>query len=364
LTRGAKTTTGTATFQECTGQAALNGDLTNTQTWAAVKAATPAVLGQIIKRSSGASYQICTTAGAMSASEPAFSDTVGVTTTDTTCVWTSLGPVGSYTGGMAPFARLAAAFGTSWYAAGNTVFVSSNHAESQAAAISIANAGVGSHAGPAKILCHNSAGSYPPTSSDLTTGATISTTTAGNLTITLTGTSYFYGLTFRTGVGSASSQFLFITPPLGAHMTFDNCSFQIATTSGSNYLQVGDVVANKSTIIWNNCTVKFAAVGQKVTPGDGNFIWQNTGQILASGSSVPTVLFMHGHASTATYSNTVFEALDLSQIVGSLFNTNTNNSQGSVIVRDCKLHASATVIASAGQPPGPDLFWQLVRTSA
>ena len=55
LTRGAKTVDGTATWMECTGQAGLNGDLANTATWAQVKAATPAVLGQVIKRSNNAS---------------------------------------------------------------------------------------------------------------------------------------------------------------------------------------------------------------------------------------------------------------------------------------------------------------------
>src|SRR5580765_4498732 len=157
LTRGAKTTDGTATWMECTGQASLNGDLTNTATWAQVKAATPAVLGQIIKRSNNASYQICTTAGAMSASEPTMSDTAGVTTTDTTAVWTSLGVVGNFTGGQAPFARLATVFGTNWFAPGNTAYVGDNHAEAQATGISIAPVGNTSGA-ISKILCHNHSG--------------------------------------------------------------------------------------------------------------------------------------------------------------------------------------------------------------
>ena len=140
LTRGAKTTDGTATWMECTGQAGLNGDLTNTATWAQVKAS-GSVLGQVIKRSNNASYQICTTAGTMGTAEPSFSDTAGVTTTETagTTVWTSLGVVGNFTGGQAPFARLASVFGSSWFAVGNTIYVGNNHAESQTTAITIAS---------------------------------------------------------------------------------------------------------------------------------------------------------------------------------------------------------------------------------
>src|SRR4249920_2980240 len=137
LTRGAKTTDGTATWMECTGQASLNGDLTNTATWAQVKAATPAVLGQVIKRSNNASYQICTTAGAMSASEPAFSDTAGTTTTDTTAVWTSLGPVANFPAWGAPHARLANSYASTWGAPGNRFWIADNHAETQATALTL-----------------------------------------------------------------------------------------------------------------------------------------------------------------------------------------------------------------------------------
>ena len=160
------------------------------------------MLGQVIKRSNNASYQICTTAGAMSASKPAFSDTAGVTTTDTTAVWTSLGPVSGFTGGQAPHARLGNVCTSTWFAAGNTIYVGANHAELQATSIVVTPATSVTTVG--KIICHNQAGAIPPGSGDITTGATISTTAAVSISLTIGGPFYVYGLACKAAVGQSA----------------------------------------------------------------------------------------------------------------------------------------------------------------
>jgi hypothetical protein len=343
VTRGAKNTSTTPVFQECTGQAALNGDLTNTATWAQVKAATPAVLGQIIKRSNNASYQICTTAGAMSASEPAFSDTAGVTTADTTAVWTSLGVVGNFSGGSAPHARLANACAVTWFAAGNTVYVGDNHAESQATAITIGPPLTQATMG--RIICHNHSGAYPPASTDLATTATISTTAAAAININSNiGALYFYGLTFIAGVGQSTAASIAMVPS-NAFYLFDTCIFKIATTFSTSVIQLN--TSNAGMVVWDNCQVGFAAVQQFVDVKYTNFSWQKTAQVLATGSTVPTNLL--GQQAANALSNVILETLDLSQWA-SIFVLPTG-SIGNWVVKDCKLNASATFTnpANTGQ---------------
>jgi hypothetical protein len=333
ITRGAKTTDGTATWQECTGASAVNGDLTNTPTWTQAKAIGNPTLGAIIQRNNGASYWICSTAGTLGASEPAWANnTAGTTQTDNTVTWTCLGVVGNFTGGGAAFARLGA---TNLSAtAGNTIYVGDNHAESQTTAIAIQP--TLSQTTVTKIICHNHSGSYPPTASDLATTATISTTAAVAINLNMTaGAIYVYGLTFIAGVGQSST-----IPAVNfalnmAYCLFEACVFKLATTGSSAVINLG--TSTGGVLTWNNCQVSFGAIGQSITIGTDSFTWQNTAQVLATGSTVPTILLGQ---TTGNLGNVILETLDLSQWA-SIFQS-IQTSIGNWVVKDCKLNASAT----------------------
>jgi hypothetical protein len=358
LTRGAKTTDNTVTWQECTGCSAVNGDLTNTPSWIGVTGgiATAITLGAIIKRNNAASYWICSTAGNTGTTEPAWANnTAGTTQTDSTVTWTCLGVVGNFTGGQAPHARILNATTTNWFSAGNTVYIGDNHAESQTAAISFGPSSANPLVG--RFICHNHSGAYPPASGDITTGASISTTANNNITYT-GGSAYFYGITFKVAVGvSTSSAFILLQANSGTYNCFDNCSFWLSDTQAGNTSYIG-VGANglSAVTIFNNCTVKFAVATNFVAPVFGTFIWQNTGPVLASGSVVPTSLIYFGQAVASHTSTTVLEAIDLSQLTGNIYVT-LNQPVGSLLIKDCKLNAAAAF----PQPIVPGLTVQFVR---
>ena len=259
--------------------------------------------------------------------------------------------VGNFTGGQAPHARIANASAASWWVAGNTIFVGDNHAESQATALTI-NPTL-SQGTIGKIICHNHSGSYPPASADLRATATVSTTAAVALNLTATiGSLYVYGLTFAIGFGASVTALMTIGNANSSHY-YDNCVFKIATTIAGQFMDILGA-AGGGAIVWNNCQVSFAATGQFIHINHGFFTWQNTGQVLASGSSVPTALInqhVAGYACSVT-----LEALDLSQVTtvfGIAF-----TEVGNWIVKDCKLSASALF----STPLGSGLTVQYVRT--
>lgn len=342
LTRGATTAEAAGpTWQECTGIAALNGDATNTPSWTIT--ATPpggvkntaVTKGQVIKRDSGASYQICTTAGtAGNGAEPAFSNTAGTTTADNTVTWTSLGVVGNFTAGNSLHARVANCLTATWAQAGNKVFVGDNHAETQSTTITIA--GAGTNANPIFIYCADKTISNPG-SGDLKTTGTISNTGVGT-NITISGNTYYYGLTFDSGSGGATSNAI-IPGSSGNWSKFDSCALRkTGTTANVSALQLqgGDLELV-------NTTVQFGATGDFFKVVSGNLFWRNTPSAI-TGATLPTTLI----SKTGTC-NVYIQGVDLSALGSGKTLVAASTQPAQVTLVDCKLGTSVTIAATPAQ---------------
>jgi len=288
ITRGGLVTDGTVKWAEATGIAALNGDVTNTPTWTQYRTlGATATLGQVIQNNAKTLLLLCTVGGTMAAlgSEPSWSayTATGATTNDgtTPAVWVTLGAYNKYSIWNSPHARLTNCLTATWAAAGNSVFVSGIHGETQATAITIA--GAGTRAAPINIYSvKNTPGSVPPGPTDEMAGATISTTGANS--ITATGIYYVYGVIFNASTSGTLYPHLFLN---STWQTFEACSLTKSSTSASNYwLALSYYNPGKTTLI--NTTINPGNVGDIARLG-GNFVWKNTPN--AIGGTIPALLF-------------------------------------------------------------------------
>jgi hypothetical protein len=344
-TRGALNSfTGAGVCQECTGLSGFNGDITNTPTWSVSQTW---VLGQHIYDSGTASIQICTVAGAGKTSgSPTFSATAGVTATDTSATWTSCGLASAFTGWNAPHARVQNAYTATWGQAGNSFFVASEHAETQAATMTMNSPGTA--ALPCQTYCVTKT-TLPPGPSNITTGATITTTGANSILVegASPGSNYFNGFTFNTGTGSTTANLSFNNT--GSNLLrFDNCTFALLNT-GSAAIKFGG--NSPSAFEWNNCSVYFSAAAQNIALDQGTFLWQNpTAPVLAAGSTQPTS-FLTGNANTAA----LLEGLDLSALTGTVVGS-ALTSVGTVTLKDCKLPSSGTLVGTITGQGCPDVY--------
>lgn len=199
----------------------------------------------------------CTTAGTTGGSESAWTLTKNGTTNQGTAVFTECTGQETYqtTAWLAPFARLNPAVTSSFSAAGDTIFVASNHAETQTATMSLTGAGtVGS---PQRILCVTVPSSaIPPTSADLTTGAS-ATVTTGN-TLTFEGSLYAYGLTLFVSNASGAPT-ITVNSTAGQNQVWDHCTFKFDQTSGNSRLLLGQASGiNSNPLTFLNCTLSNA----------------------------------------------------------------------------------------------------------
>jgi len=290
------------------------------------------------------------TTGISGASEPTWNLGLAAATTDGGVTWTECtgnssrqqngGVTNTWTAPARHFVNLHVS-GNNAIAAGDRAFVSSDHAE-----VITTSGGVlltaGSNASPVRCISVNrTTGSIPPAIGDITPGAAVTcSANSGTLFISNNAGSYFEGFTFtESGTGTCK---ITISNSGAGTREFKDCNFVISGTGAASSIDPCPVA--QSPVIWRNCTVKFGAVGQSIwLTSTCNFHWKNTAGVPAvnSAGSAPTNLFTDGNSGAAK-GGIYLNGLDLSFVAGNIFGTIVFLKG---VIRNCKLHASATLAA-------------------
>jgi hypothetical protein len=337
VTRGAKTTDNTVTWMEVTGQAALNGDNTNTVTWASVKSGTPN-LGVIIQNVAGTYLFICTTSGAAgTGSEPTWNTTTGATTTDNAATWTCIGSTSAFAKWSAPHWKIANAIASNWLGANMNLYVGDNHVENLTANAAMAFPAGTSSAGPNNVVSSDHTSSCPPTSK---AGARFYCSNSGNTLINNSSCwAYIYGFYIVAGNNSLS-----ITGNQNQRLTFDTCTFDTGTydqtlSFGSN--------SGQSETTYLNCNIgmQYNSFGSGFSFGWGYHRWRG-GQFVGALATYGSGAWNGG--GSGSHAVIVFEGMDMSRLTNATIFSGGGGTSACVeyIVKDCKLNASAGVAAN------------------
>lgn len=315
--------------------------------WAATTVyAANSIVRQLLAPAVGSERCFQTTAGGTSGgSEPSWVLTAGGTSpTDGTITdWKEITGQAAKNGDgggsayAAPHARLANAFASGWMASGDTGYVSNNHSETQATAITLTSPGTA--ANPCSIICVNDS-AVPPTSSATT--AAIATTGASNITIS-GAYAYYYGLNLNAGNSSNAANVSLSGSAQCKALYLDSCNFTLNNTSSSSAFTFPTAASNGDDYLEvRNCTFVFGSTSQKMNNNSyifGNFIG---GSIAASGS-VPTTLFPDTTSGRFYYAT--FRDVDLSAITGTIIAL--GNSWGYLTFTNCKTGSGVTVFSGS-----------------
>lgn len=266
----------------------------------------------------------CTTAGTSGGTEPAWNTGDGGNTNDGTVVWQQIGgreaeqAAGNW---KAAFGAIASACVSA--SDGDVIYVSHDHAESFAAGMTLNKSII--------AICANSAGaSLPPVSADLANTATVTTT--GNNAISIASGFSAYGINFRSGVGGTSTAGNISISGTGY---FENCEFELGSTSTSGAVDIGPSTVGNGYIEWNNTRLKLQNASQRISGAFSEFLWRDSPGFLTG--VTPTGLISwsstNGARAPVTLRNMDLSALT---VIGSVSNA------GYLLAENCKIHASLT----------------------
>ncbi|WP_456816190.1 hypothetical protein [Bradyrhizobium sp. USDA 4508] len=296
-------------------------------------------VGDIIRPTSPTFFaqypQRCTTAGTSGGTEPAWSTSNNGTTTTNGTVFTNVGGQSTY--GWAAACGTVASLSTNSnkaLGAGDRVFVSSDHSETNGAGACSYRMTSGSGYSAVKIISVNRAGSVPPVSADIQTGASI--TFNGTATFDPTTTHYWEGLTF-TQTANAN-----ITFNGGSVLTnyYKNSKFVFTNASGGSFTS-----GNPAKVVFDNTTVQFSNAASRWYYGFSvDLTWLNTPSAIVSGT-LPSALF--GSFGGAMQVHTL-RGVDVSAITGTLLTTRAGDGGMKILLDSCKINSGVTRYSSSG----------------
>lgn len=275
---------------------------------------------------------VCGIAGTSGAAEPTWVNTKGNTTTSDNGVGWTESTGNSFYGWATAHAKLANAL--AWGAAGDDFWVSQDHSETNAVAVTLTIPGT--NASPNRVICANRAGSTPPVSADLATTGVVTLTGANNLAIN--GCAYVYGLTFNIGTGTTAASTNLATAAVAHDQVYEACAFKHLVTTATCTLQIISAPNGISARVrFINTVVNFNGGVTCAVKGDsGNFFWQNTANALGGTQTALT----SGFNMSARPSNITLDGLDLT-FVASGKSIVTSSTAAIVRLSNCKLTSGA-----------------------
>ena len=210
--------------------------------------------------------------------------------------------------------------------AGDVFWVSNNHAETQASAMTLTSPGTA--AAPCQVLCVDDSAA-PPTA--LATTATISTTGSNSITLA-GGFAYYYGVKFQSG-----SEFL-CNVVTGLY-SFDGCTIKLNNITSGRRIYFFTTSGTSGTGILvrlHNTIMEFGSTGQFILWGS-RIIWTGSGSSVA-GSAVTTLFSVNaGGRSTPVLD---IRGVDLSLLGSGSSLVGVDTYEGIAYLRNCKLGAS------------------------
>jgi hypothetical protein len=243
------------------------------------------------------------------------------------------GNAGAWTGTYTTIALASAAD-----AAGDYIYVASDHNESTAATQTWAFAGTNTN--PVWVICGTTAAAPPTTSS---TAGVVTTTGASGLAIN--GSCYIYGLTINIGTGAVNAPFVMDGVPSAAWQTYENVNINFVAT-GSNCTVVLGTAANAypTKIHWKNVSIKFGSSLAAIRGTLAEFIWD--GGSIASGSIGLSGGLIEPNSSGEYFKATI-SGVDLTNLGTSAYIADASaGGTIDVVLRNCKLPSALGGIVS------------------